>query len=72
MILLYNIVVFKEEAEKPKGVSGLIEIENPNRVTAKMKKVKDLDGEVGEAQLTRRERYKSVFWSAVLSLFETF
>lgn len=48
---------------KPKGVSGLIELENPNRVGAKAaRKVTELDGAVADAgtsakpQLSRRER----------------
>lgn len=43
----------EEEEAKPKGVSHLIEIENPNRVKNKAKKVTQLEGSVN---LSRRER----------------
>lgn len=43
---------------KPKGVSGLIEIENPNRVVQKTKKASEIDAEdSSKAQLSRRERF---------------
>ena len=43
---------------KPKGVSGLIEIENPNRVAQKMKKASDVQlNDDTSSQLSRRERY---------------
>lgn len=49
-----------DSAEKTKGVEALIEIENPNRVIAKSKKISELtlDDTSGAAapQLTRRER----------------
>ncbi|XP_059047105.1 28 kDa heat- and acid-stable phosphoprotein [Achroia grisella] len=43
---------------KAKGVSGLIEVENPNRVVKKNKKLSNLDnlGEAEKPQLSRRER----------------
>ncbi|CAK1547208.1 unnamed protein product [Leptosia nina] len=43
---------------KAKGVSGLIEVENPNRVVKKNKKLTNLDnlGEGEKPQLSRRER----------------
>ncbi|CAH4032593.1 28 kDa heat- and acid-stable phosphoprotein-like [Pieris brassicae] len=43
---------------KAKGVSGLIEVENPNRVVKKNKKLSNLDnlGEGEKPQLSRRER----------------
>jgi len=42
---------------KPKGVSGLIEIENPNRVAQKMKKASDVQlNDDTSSQLSRRER----------------
>ena len=41
--------------EKPKGVEGIIETENPNRVRAMMKKAKDIDMDA-KVQLSRRER----------------
>ncbi|XP_018920901.2 28 kDa heat- and acid-stable phosphoprotein-like [Cyprinus carpio] len=44
-----------EGSEKRKGVEGLIEIENPNRVAQKAKKVTDIELE-GPKQLSRRER----------------
>lgn len=47
----------EEEKAKPKGVSGLIEIENPNRVVQKTKKASEIDAEdSSKAQLSRRER----------------
>lgn len=43
---------------KPKGVSGLIEIENPNRVTSKTKKASELtNDDSSTVQLSRRERF---------------
>ncbi|XP_020621268.1 28 kDa heat- and acid-stable phosphoprotein-like isoform X1 [Orbicella faveolata] len=46
-----------EEEVKPKGVSGLIEIENPNRVAQKMKKASDVQlNDDTSSQLSRRER----------------
>jgi hypothetical protein len=44
----------EDEDNKPKGVSHLIEIENPNHIVKKTKKVTELDG--GPATLSRRER----------------
>ncbi|KAF5899280.1 serine hydroxymethyltransferase, cytosolic-like, partial [Clarias magur] len=44
-----------ESARKRKGVEGLIEIENPNRVAQKTKKVTEIELE-GPKQLSRRER----------------
>ncbi|XP_051573125.1 28 kDa heat- and acid-stable phosphoprotein-like [Myxocyprinus asiaticus] len=44
-----------EGSQKRKGVEGLIEIENPNRVAQKAKKVTELVLE-GPRQLSRRER----------------
>ena len=41
--------------DKAKGVEGIIETENPNRVKAKMKKAKDVDMDA-KVQLSRRER----------------
>eukprot|EP00096_Caligus_rogercresseyi_P003896 TRINITY_DN1773_c0_g1_i1.p1 TRINITY_DN1773_c0_g1~~TRINITY_DN1773_c0_g1_i1.p1 ORF type:complete len:196 (-),score=94.24 TRINITY_DN1773_c0_g1_i1:363-950(-) len=49
----------EEEASAPRsnGTSGLIEIENPNRIVQKQKKVTALDtGADGAPQLSRRER----------------
>lgn len=47
----------EEEQVKPKGVSGLIEIENPNRVTSKTKKASELtNDDSSTVQLSRRER----------------
>merc|ERR1711874_857613 len=45
----------EEEQEKPKGAAG-IDIENPNRVKQKTKKVSALDTEAAKPQLSRRER----------------
>ncbi|XP_067275841.1 pdgfa associated protein 1b [Pseudorasbora parva] len=44
-----------EGSQKRKGVEGLIEIENPNRVAQKTKKVTEIELE-GPKQLSRRER----------------
>ncbi|XP_070579781.1 28 kDa heat- and acid-stable phosphoprotein-like [Ptychodera flava] len=47
----------EDEMQSRKGVEGLIEIENPNRVTHKMKKASELDTtSEAKAPLTRRER----------------
>merc|ERR1712018_256449 len=49
----------EDEDRKPKGAEGLIEIENPNRVKPKQKKVTALDADSGSSskpQLSRRER----------------
>ncbi|XP_026724981.1 28 kDa heat- and acid-stable phosphoprotein [Trichoplusia ni] len=47
-----------DKPSKAKGVSGLIEVENPNRVVKKNKKLTNLDnlGEGEKPQLSRRER----------------
>ncbi|KAL2078061.1 hypothetical protein ACEWY4_025746 [Coilia grayii] len=47
-----------DDEPKRKGVEGLIEIENPNRVSHKSKKVAELDVSAKEAprELSRRER----------------
>ena len=42
---------------KPKGVAHLIDIENPNHVVRKTKKVSELDGSQSQPTLTRRQRY---------------
>jgi len=42
-------------SQKRKGIEGLIEIENPNRVAQKTKKVTEIELE-GPKQLSRRER----------------
>lgn len=46
------------KSAKAKGVEGLIEIENPNRVVHKMKKVSQLESleENAKPELSRRER----------------
>ncbi|XP_023677625.1 pdgfa associated protein 1b [Paramormyrops kingsleyae] len=44
-----------EDTQKRKGVEGLIDIENPNRVVQKSKKVADIVLE-GPKELSRRER----------------
>lgn len=47
-----------DKPTKAKGVSGLIEVENPNRVVKKNKKLNNLDilAEGEQPQLSRRER----------------
>ena len=48
----------EEEDQKQKGMSSLIEIENPNRVVQKTKKMSELDSSPSEGpQLSRRERF---------------
>ncbi|XP_018617100.1 pdgfa associated protein 1a isoform X2 [Scleropages formosus] len=44
-----------DDEQRRKGVEGLIEIENPNRITQNSKKVTDLDVSVPK-ELSRRER----------------
>jgi hypothetical protein len=44
-----------DDLPKAKGVEGLIEIENPNRVKQKGRKVQDVDVNV-KVELSRRER----------------
>lgn len=46
----------EEEEPKAKGVEGLIEIQNPNRVVKKVQKAKDVDVNA-KVELTRKERY---------------
>lgn len=48
----------EEEAAEPKtkGVEGLIEVQNPNRMVKKLQKAKDVDVNA-KVELTRRERY---------------
>ncbi|KAI8435995.1 hypothetical protein MSG28_004140 [Choristoneura fumiferana] len=49
----------EDHPTKAKGVSGLIEVENPNRVVKKNKKLSNLNSSLGEGekpQLSRRER----------------
>ncbi|XP_045448469.1 28 kDa heat- and acid-stable phosphoprotein-like [Melitaea cinxia] len=48
----------EDHPTKAKGVSGLIEVENPNRVVKKNKKLSNLNnlGEGEKPQLSRRER----------------
>lgn len=49
----------EDHPTKAKGVSGLIEVENPNRVVKKNKKLSNLNTSLGEGekpQLSRRER----------------
>lgn len=55
LIFFYSNVI---EFQKAKGVSNLIEIENPNRVQKKLKKVTKLDTAdlADKPQLSRRER----------------
>jgi len=49
----------EDENAKKKGVAGMIEVENPNRVKQRMKKASELDTKTGTSdkpQLSRRER----------------
>jgi len=45
-----------EKEYKPKGVEGIIEVENANRAPVKMTKLKDMESGGGPAPMTRRER----------------
>ncbi|TSK14678.1 SH3 domain-binding protein 1 [Bagarius yarrelli] len=59
-----------EQSQKRNGVQGLIEIENPNRVSQKSKKAVEVDVNAPR-ELTRRERYAvhlrfEAFFSAML------
>lgn len=47
----------EDEAAEPKakGVEGLIEVQNPNRMVKKLQKAKDVDVNA-KVELTRRER----------------
>lgn len=49
-----HLILF-QRVRKPKGVDGLIEISNPNRIRKQTKKVTELDMS-SEATLSRRER----------------
>uniref|UniRef100_UPI00398EB325 pdgfa associated protein 1a isoform X1 n=1 Tax=Pristiophorus japonicus TaxID=55135 RepID=UPI00398EB325 len=44
------------EQPKKKGVEGLIEIENPNRIVQKNKKITEVDLNPPQRELSRRER----------------
>lgn len=56
LIAIMSIVpYFIQKIRKPKGVDGLIEVNNPNRNQKAAKKVTDLDTNA-EATLSRRER----------------
>jgi len=46
----------EDDGAKKKGVEGMIDIENPNRVKQKMKKATALDSKSDKPQLSRRER----------------
>ena len=46
----------EDEDAKKKGVAGMIEVENPNRVKKSHKKVTALDDAAAKPQLSRRER----------------
>jgi hypothetical protein len=46
---------YVEKEYKPKGVEGLIEVDNPNKAPVKMMKMKDM-GNAEPVQLTRKER----------------
>lgn len=52
---LYNLLFILQV--KAKGVQHLIEIENPNRVVHKERKVQDIKLDAENTQLSRRERY---------------
>ncbi len=48
----------EEVAEpKAKGVEGLIDVQNPNRMVKKVQKAKDVDVNA-KVELTRKERYQ--------------
>lgn len=56
------ILIFFNLQGKTKGVENLIQVENPNRVQKKAKKLSQLNQSLDSAKpdLSRRERYKFV------------
>ncbi|KAF0698376.1 Aste57867_11002 [Aphanomyces stellatus] len=60
-VVFDRVVEEKEEVEevkvsKPKGVAGIIQVQNPNFASAKPIKAKDIDPNAEAQPLTRRER----------------
>lgn len=53
---LHYCYFFFLQRERHKGVEHLIEIQNPNLVAPKMKKVSELEIDDSRPQLTRRQR----------------
>lgn len=49
-----------DKKDKHKGVEGLIEVENPNRVAKKSVKARDIDVNA-KVQLSRKERYITTY-----------
>ena len=45
-----------EKEYKPKGLEGLVEVENPNKAPVKMTKLKDMGADAAQAHMSRRER----------------
>jgi len=56
-ISLKCLIICCFQDSKPKGVEHLIDIENPNHVVRKTKKVSELDSSQSPASLTRKQRY---------------
>lgn len=59
LILIIVVKCLQDENKKAKGVSKLIEIENPNRVQKKTKKLSNLNTQLQQSakpELSRRER----------------
>ncbi len=59
IFLSFLFICSLSKQPKRKGVEGLIEIENPNRVSQKSKKVVEIDVNAPK-ELSRRERYVGV------------
>lgn len=54
-----NLFIF--QTGKAKGVSGLIEVENPNRIVKKSKKLSTLNETVGDAPKPELSRLVTLF-----------
>ena len=54
----YGITQLKQA--KQKGIDGLIEVENPNRMPKKLLKAKDIDINA-KVELSRRERSEHIY-----------
>ena len=52
---LQTFVHLQFQQDKQKGVEGLIEVENPNRIATKSRKARDIDVNA-KVELTRREK----------------
>lgn len=59
MHILFFILLLSLQGGKAKGVENLIQVENPNRIQRKTKKLSQLNQSLDTAkpELSRRERY---------------